>query len=74
VTAAKRKWFVRSKGVPSGLWPVDRFSHNSGSVAARLLAGATRVEQRHVNADEWTSHRHAHRYRVHEDSILVMRT
>jgi len=49
-------------------------SHNSGSVAARLLAGATRVEQRHVNAERMDLDRHAHRYRVHEDSILVMRT
>ncbi len=68
----ERKWFVRSKGVPSALWPVDRLSRDSGSVAARLLAGTTRVGPRHVNADEWISHRRAHRYRVHEDSILVM--
>lgn len=68
----ERKWFLRSKGVPSGLWPIDRLTHNSGSVAARLLAGATRVGPRHVNADEWISHRRAHRYRVHEDSILIM--
>ena len=68
----ERKWFVRSKGVPRGLWPVDRIAHSSNSVAARLLAGETRVVPRHVIADEWISHRNAHRYQVHEDSVLVL--
>ena len=33
----ERKWFVRGKGVPRNLWPVDRLNYDSDSVAAALL-------------------------------------
>lgn len=63
------KWFIRSNDIPRELWPLER--PGQGSAAARLLAGATKVDPQHVDADEWISHRDAHRYTVHEDSVLV---
>ena len=65
----KLAWFARSRDVPRALWPVEHPGQDT--VAAQLLTDAAKVGPRHVSADEWISHEDAHRYTIHEDSVVV---
>ena len=62
----RRRWFVKSKDVPSWLWP--RATPTTDSVARDLFATNEKRGAATVVADAWFDHAESERYELAEDA------
>jgi IrrE N-terminal-like domain len=65
----RRKWFLRSKDVPTWLWPRD--TPTSASVAHDLFASKEKHGASTVIVGAWFGHEDGDRYELHEDARRV---